>query len=77
MGRSRQGSHSFEVYSFAFCESSNPLQDAQGTLKAKCKLVEREALLVRRDGFIARRVLARREEHLDALHDALRVILGQ
>lgn len=62
--------------SYEIHESSSPLQDAQGTLRTKCKLGDGEALLIRPDGFIAWRAEARRDGHANVLNDALRVILG-
>ena len=65
------------IDSYALHESSDPLQDAQGTPRSKCKLRNGEALLVRPDGFIAWKAEARHEGHLDALNGVLRASFGR
>ena len=65
------------IDSYALNESSDPLQDVQGTLRTKCKLGEGESLLVRSDGFIAWRGEFRNGRHLDALNAVLQEILGR
>lgn len=65
------------IDSYTLHESSDPLQDAQGTLRTKCKLGKGEALLVRPDGFIAWKAESRHKDHLDALNSVLRAIFGK
>lgn len=75
--RAAQAVAVLEIDAYELHESSSPIQDAEGTLRKKCKLTSGEALLVRPDGFIAWRAETRPEEsQLDALNDALSRILG-
>lgn len=55
---------------------SAPYRDASGLIEAKCRLRAGEAILIRPDGFIAWRAIARQDNHEGVLEYALRSILG-